>query len=249
MKKEKQPQKEWKNKTVSDGFNTAIEGVFETIRSERHMKFHAFATILVVVIGLFINLNRYELLALIISIALVWMAELFNTAIECCVDLISPGYHLLAKKAKDVAAGAVLLTAFNAIIVGYLVFSKHLGKQLKGSFRVIRSSYQNKTVLIFILVSVLVILIKLLTKTGTPTKGGLPSGHSALAASIFTIISFLTNNPKIFYLTLLLLILVVQSRVEGKIHTLYETMVGVLLGSGITYLILYFLQYQNWRIL
>lgn len=239
----KKHESEWKNKKMTDGFNTAIEGVFETIRSERHMKFHAFATVVIIVLGLFINLNRYELLALILSISLVWLAELFNTAIECCVDLSCREYNLLAKKAKDVAAGAVLLSACNAVIVGYLVFSKHIGRQLQGSFRFLRTSYQNKTVLIFIVVSLVVILIKLLTQKGTPLKGGMPSGHSALAASIFTIIASLTNNPKIFYLTLLLLILVVQSRVEGKIHTLSETLIGVFLGSSITYFILQVLQY------
>lgn len=241
MKKNHQP--DWKNKRLTDGFNTAIDGVFETIRSERHMKFHAFITVIVIVLGLFINLNRYELLTLILSISFVWLAELFNTAIECCIDLSCKEYNLLAKKAKDVAAGAVLLAAFNALIVGYIIFSKHIGNQLQGSFRFLRSSYQNKTVLIFIVVSLVVILVKLFTRKGTPLKGGMPSGHSALAASIFTIIASLTSNPKIFYLTLLLLILVVQSRVEGKIHTLFETIVGVFLGSTITYLILHLLQY------
>lgn len=236
-------QPEWKNKRLTDGFNTAIEGVFETIRSEKHMKFHAFITVLVIVFGLFVNLNRYELLTLILSISFVWLAELFNTAIECCIDLSCKEYNLLAKKAKDVAAGAVLLAAFNALIVGYIIFSKHIGNQLQGSFRFLRSSYQNKTVLIFIVVSLVVILVKLFTQKGTPLKGGMPSGHSALAASIFTIIASLTSNPKIFYLTLLLLILVLQSRVEGKIHTLFETIIGVFLGSSITYLILQLLQY------
>lgn len=237
---------EFKNKKMTDGFNSAIEGVFETIRTEKHMKFHVFTTILVIVLGLFINLSRYELLALIISTSFVWLAELFNTAIECCVDLTCQEYNLLAKKAKDVAAGAVLLSAFNALIIGYLVFSKHIGIQLQQSFRVFRTSYQHKTVLIFIVVLSTVLLIKLITQRGTPLKGGMPSGHSALAASIFTIISFLTSNPKIFYLSFLLLILVIQSRVEGKIHTLFETIVGALLGSSITYIILYFLKYKIW---
>lgn len=91
---------EFKNKKMTDGFNSAIEGVFETIRTEKHMKFHAFTTILVIVLGLFINLSRYELLALIISTSFVWLAELFNTAIECCVDLTCQEYNLLAKKQR-----------------------------------------------------------------------------------------------------------------------------------------------------
>lgn len=75
-------------------------------------------------------------------------------------------------------------------------------------------------------------------KRGTPLRGGMPSGHSALATSIFTIITFLTDNPKIFFLTFILVVLVMHSRIEGKIHTLFETIMGGLLGWIVTYIIL-----------
>jgi diacylglycerol kinase (ATP) len=83
-----------------------------------------------------------------------------------------------------------------------------------------------------------VILLKLFSKKGTPLKGGLPSGHSALAASISTIISALTRNTKIMILVFLMLILIMQSRVEGKIHTLLETVLGAFIGWIVTYSLL-----------
>lgn len=230
--------KKWKEQGVTESFNVAFEGLFDAIRTERHMKFHCFCTIIVLILSLFLDLGKYDVLALIISITLMWLAELFNTAIESCVDLVTQEYHPLAKRAKDIAAGAVLVTSLNAVLVGYIVFEKKITFHLRNAFYIFKNSYQHTAVLIFGIIIVLVICIKLIFQRGTPLRGGLPSGHSALAASIFTIITFLTNNPKIFFLTLILVVLVMHSRIEGKIHTLFETVMGGLLGWGVTYLIL-----------
>ena len=152
--------------------------------------------------------------------------------------MVTQDYHPLAKKAKDIAAGAVLVTSLNALLVGYIVFEKKVTFHFRNAFYIFKNSYQHTAVLIFGIIVILVICIKLTFKRGTPLRGGLPSGHSALAASIFTIITFLTNNPKVFFLTLILVVLVMHSRIEGKIHTLFETIMGGLLGWGVTYLIL-----------
>ena len=230
--------KKWKEQGVTESFNVAFEGLFDAIRTERHMKFHCFCTIVVLILSLFLDLGKYDTLALIVSITLMWLAELFNTAIESCVDLVTQEYHPLAKRAKDIAAGAVLVTSLNAVLVGYIVFEKKITFHLRDAFYIFKNSFQHTAVLIFGIIVVLVICIKLTFQRGTPLRGGLPSGHSALAASIFTIITFLTNNPKIFFLTLILVVLVMHSRIEGKIHTLFETVMGGLLGWGVTYLIL-----------
>ena len=137
-----------------------------------------------------------------------------------------------------VAAGAVLVTSMNALLVGYIVFEKKIPVYLKDVLKVFKDSFQHTTVLVFVIVIMLVIIIKSFFDKGTPLRGGMPSGHSALASSIFTIITYLTHNPKIFFLTLILVVLVMHSRIEGKIHTLFETVMGGLLGWGITYLIL-----------
>ena len=171
-----------------------------------------------------------------------WIAELFNTAIESCVDMVTEEYHPLAKRAKDIAASAVLVTALNALLVGYIIFEKKITFQLRSAFYIFKRSYQHTALSIFVIIIIIVICLKLLFKKGTPLRGGIPSGHSALASSIFTIITFLTNNPKIFFLSLILVVLVMHSRIEGKIHTLFETVIGAFLGWGVTYLILLLLK-------
>lgn len=227
---------------ITQSFNVAIEGIIETIRTERNMKFHAFSTILVLMIAVFLGVSRMELIALSISMSFVLVAELLNTAIESCVDLMSPGYNILAKRAKDVGAGAVFIAATNALIVGYLVFHKRVAGEFDKFFELLKDSYANVIVFILIFLVVLVIGIKSFFRKGTPLRGGIPSGHSALGGALFTGIFFLTDDVRIFYLSLFLLILVLQSRVEGKIHTVLETIIGAVLGMGITYLFLSLLE-------
>lgn len=228
----------WKHLGVTEKFNVAFEGIFETIRTERHMKFHCFCTIIVFILSMFLEIGKYEALAIVISVSLTWIAELFNTAIESCVDMVTEKYHPLAKRAKDIAAGAVLITALNAIFVGYIVFEKKIVVNLRQVFFILKDSFQHTVLTVFTLVIIIVICIKAIVKKGTALRGGFPSGHSALASSILTLITSLTDNPKIFFLALILTILVIHSRIEGKIHTFFETVVGAFLGWAITYLIL-----------
>ncbi|STO31678.1 Undecaprenol kinase [Fusobacterium necrogenes] len=228
----------WKNIGITEKFNVAFEGIFETIRTERHMKFHCFCTIIVFIFSLFLDIGKYDAIAIIISVALIWLAELFNTAIESCVDMVTEKYHPLAKRAKDIAAGAVLITAINALFVGYIVFEKRIILNMKEAFSFLKASYQHTVLSIFVLIVVVVICIKAITGKGTALRGGFPSGHSALATSILTLVTALTDNPKIFFLTFILTVLVIHSRIEGKIHTFFETLIGAFLGWAITYLIL-----------
>ncbi len=228
----------WKNIGVTEKFNVAFEGIFETIRTERHMKFHCFCTIIIFILSLFLDIGKYEALAIILSVSLIWIAELINTSIESCVDMVTEKYHPLAKRAKDIAAGAVLVAAINALFIGYIVFEKKIVMNMRDIFFIFKKSYQHTVLAIFVLIVILVISIKAITGKGTALRGGFPSGHSALSTSILTLITSLTDNPKIFFLTLILTILVIHSRIEGKIHTFFETMIGAFLGWSVTYLIL-----------
>jgi diacylglycerol kinase (ATP) len=107
-------------------FGHAFRGVAVALRSEVHLQFHAVATVLVLGLGGYFQLSLTEWALVALAIASVWAAELFNTAIEALTNLASPGYHPLAGKAKDVAAGAVLLAALGAVVVGGLVFGPRL---------------------------------------------------------------------------------------------------------------------------
>lgn len=103
-------------------FGHALRGVGAALRSEVHLQFHALSTVVVIGLGFYFGLGALEWALVALAVAGVWAAELFNTAVETLTNLVSPGYHPLAGKAKDVAAGAVLLAALGALVVGALVF-------------------------------------------------------------------------------------------------------------------------------
>ena len=103
-------------------FGFAFAGIGALLRTQRNAQIHAAATIVVALAGLFFGVSLHEWIALILSIALVLALEALNTALEAVVDLVSPQPHPLAKKAKDVAAGAVLIGAIGAALVGCLIF-------------------------------------------------------------------------------------------------------------------------------
>ena len=114
----------WRRRVAS--FGHAGRGVWSALRSEVHLRFHAVATVAVLGLGFYSGLGRLEWALVALAVAGVWTAELLNTAIEALTDLASPDFHPLAGKAKDVAAGAVLLAAAGAVVVGALVFGPHL---------------------------------------------------------------------------------------------------------------------------
>lgn len=117
------PEGLWRRRVAS--FGHAGRGVWTALRSEVHLRFHALATVVVIGLGFYCGITRLEWALVAISVASVWTAELLNTAIEALTDLASPAWHPLAGKAKDVAAGAVLLAALGALVVGVLVFGPY----------------------------------------------------------------------------------------------------------------------------
>lgn len=107
-------------------FGYAWSGLRGALRTETHLRFHALATVAVIVLGAALPLTRMDWALLTLAIGAVWAAELLNTALERLTDLVSPAMHPLAGQAKDVAAAAVLLTAAAAAIVGLLVLGPPL---------------------------------------------------------------------------------------------------------------------------
>ncbi|MBC8083766.1 MAG: diacylglycerol kinase family protein [Hymenobacter sp.] len=103
-------------------FGYAFRGVRAALRSEVHLRLHALATVLVTGLGFYCRLSGLEWALIALVVGLVWSLELVNTAVEAVVNLASPEYHPLAGRAKDVAAGAVLVGAMTALVVGLLVF-------------------------------------------------------------------------------------------------------------------------------
>jgi diacylglycerol kinase len=125
-----QEQNELTRRMIS--FRYAFEGWSYVLRTQHNAWIHAAATIAVVVLAFWLELSRVEWSILVLTIALVWIAEFANTALEAVIDLISTDYHPLAKTAKDVAAGAVLISACAAVIVGLIILGPPLWARIIG---------------------------------------------------------------------------------------------------------------------
>ena len=116
-----------KSKNLAESFKYAFSGLFESLVKERNFKIHVCAAVCALVSAIYFKISVLEFICLLISITMVLSAELINTAIEAAVDLFTGDrLHPLAKAAKDAAAGAVLITAINAVAVGAAIFFKRL---------------------------------------------------------------------------------------------------------------------------
>jgi len=112
-------------KKFLNSFKYAFNGIKHCFRSENNFKVHTLAAIVVVVLGAWSKLSRWEWCILVFCIGLVLCCEIFNTAIEKLVDLVSPSYNDKAGKVKDIAAGAVLVAAIVSFIIGSIIFISH----------------------------------------------------------------------------------------------------------------------------
>jgi len=220
-----------------EGFNAAVEGFVYVLKTERNMRIHFLAAVFFIILGISLNFSATELMALCVTIALVLMAEMFNTAVELIVDLIKSEMHPVARIIKDVGAGAVLISAINAVIVGYILFSRRIPFSIEAEMLRIKQSPIHLTFIALILVFGASIIGKLLFHKGTPLRGGMPSGHSAIAFSIWTIIAFLTNNSIVVGLSFLMAFLIARHRVKDAVHTIWEVIAGAILGVLLTTLV------------
>ena len=112
----------WRRVKYKQRFLNAFRGIYIVFKTTKHIFIHFFATLIVFLAGLYFNLSNFEWIVIIFCIGLVFISEAFNTAIEIDIDLTSPLYHPYARDTKDVAAAAVMLSVFTAIIVGLIVF-------------------------------------------------------------------------------------------------------------------------------
>ena len=111
-----------KMKKIRNSFKYAIEGIWTSFKTERNMKIHIFIMILAIIAGIILKINKSEWIICIILFAIVIGSELFNTSIETIVDMVMPEKNEKAKIAKDVSAGAVLVVAIGAAIIGLVIF-------------------------------------------------------------------------------------------------------------------------------
>jgi diacylglycerol kinase (ATP) len=221
---------------VFQSFNYAFEGVIHVLRTQRNMRIHFAIAAGVLVLAFVYDVTRIELIALMIAIAFVLIAEMVNTAVEATIDLSTPSFDPLAKIAKDIAAGAVLIAAANAVAVGYLVLADRLARPSARLVNELGDAPINLTVIALVLTIIVVIGVKAVTGRGTPLKGGLPSGHAALAFGGWAAITFIVVDHRIVvsFVALIMALLVSQTRVEAGVHTPFEVAIGAVVGTLVT---------------
>ncbi len=218
-------------------FNYAIQGIVYALRTQRNMRVHFLTAAAVLAGAVVLDISRLEMIALLFAIGLVLTAELVNTAIEAVVDLVVDRPDPLAKVAKDVAAGGVLISALIAVAVGYVVFFDRARDLAESGFGFVQRSPVHLTVIALGLTGLAVIAAKAYTRTGTFLRGGWPSGHVALATAAATAVGYATQNSAAAVLALFIAALVAQSRLENETHTIAEVGVGALSGLLITTLL------------
>lgn len=214
-------------------FKVAFSGMVYTFRTQRHMRIHLYVTLFIILGALVLNLRTREILVLLFMINFVLVAEMFNSAIEATVDLVSPNYHPLAKFAKDISAGAVLITTIMAVTVGVLIA---IGDDAWERIRVALTAEQPATPIAWrillgcLLLFVVVVIGKGLGKRGSVLRGGLVSGHAAYGFFFAGTVMFVSDSPLITALAMVLAIIIAQSRWEAKIHSVSELVLGATVG-------------------
>jgi diacylglycerol kinase (ATP) len=219
-----------RSKSPVASFRHALNGVLLSFKTQRHLRIHFVMAVLVLIAGFVWRLNRAELLVLVGAISLVILTELFNTALETVVDLVTAEYHPLAKVAKDVAAGAVLVASVNAALVGVLLFLDVEQIQRRLKYPEAHADAVQTFAVGFVMLLILLVIWKVSGGKGRFLQGGVVSGHAAIAFFLCTIILLIAQHPLVAFLAILMALLVSQSRVETGIHTVREVLFGALLG-------------------
>jgi len=223
--------------SIIESFNFAFEGIIHVLRTQRNMRVHFAVAIVVLVAGLWIGVSKLELIALLLAIAFVFITEMINTALEQAIDVATTAFDPLAKLAKDIAAGAVLIATVNAVAIGYLVFSGEVADRSSRLLDRLRDAPANLTLIALVLTILIVIATKAYTGHGTPLRGGLPSGHAAIAFAGWMAATYVVGGGHRFLissLALIMALLVAQTRVESGIHSTLEVAYGGLLGALVT---------------
>jgi diacylglycerol kinase (ATP) len=223
-----------KSPSILDSFNYAFEGIIHVLRTQRNLRIHFAIAVVVLVVAILVDVTKLELIALLLAIGFVLVAEMINTAIEGAIDVATSSFDPMAKLAKDIAAGAVLIAAINAVAVGYLVFSGKTATRTARLIDRVRDAPAELTIVALVVTVIVVIAIKAWTGSGTPLRGGLPSGHAAVAFAGWIALTYIADPGHRFLISaiaFILALLVAQTRVESGVHSSLEVLLGGLLGA------------------
>ncbi len=217
--------------------NFAVEGILQGAKSQRHLRYHFFSAAAALFVSYLLGISRSEFLLIALAVIIVISAEMLNTAVESIVDLISPEFSEKARMAKDIAAGAVLITAFGAAVLGYIILFPYMKSFFIQGVYIAKHSKEEISLIAFILVLIVVIIGKAYSGKGHPLSGGMPSGHSALAFAVWVSVTYTTENFLASLFSFILAAMVAHSRVAVKVHRPWEVIAGGIIGSSLTFLL------------
>ncbi len=233
-----------KNDNFLEACHNAVNGIIYAATTQRNIRIQLVLAVIVMLLSLAYGLETTEFLCLVFAVFLVIFAEMINTAIETVVDLFVDVYHPKAKIAKDVAAGAVVLAACNALIVGYFIYFK--AENLKAvSDSIFNNMIKSPMHLAFVAIMLVVIAVIAVKASYSKKKvrgqlikeGFVPSGQTALAFAALTAIWINSRDIVTFTLALVLSILVAGNRMYNNARTRAEILFGACMGVLIVLLI------------
>ena len=219
-----------------DSWINAFNGIIYATTTQGNIRKQLLIAVAVMLVSLLFNLTRAEFLCLMFTVVLIILAEMFNTAVETVVDLYTDLYHPKAKIAKDVAAGAVVITAVNALIVAYFLFFDKISDIGLNFIRNIANSPVHMAFIGIFLIIILIVYLKAASSTNKNKllkNGFSPSGQAAMAFGATTIIWISTTNIVVLTLSFVMAILVCVTRIEAKKKTLGEVILGALTGIAV----------------
>jgi diacylglycerol kinase (ATP) len=215
----------------------AIEGILHAAKTQRHMRYHLYASIIVLIASFLLGISWTEFSVLVILTVVVLSIEMLNTSIEVITDVLFKEYDQRAKTIKDIAAGAVLISAMGAAVIGYVILFEPVKNLFYRGLGAAKHAPSDISVVALVVVLILVVITKAFFGKGEPLRGGMPSGHAAVSFSIWIAVTMISESFMPSMLVFIMAILIAQSRVSVGVHRPVEVLVGALLGISVTFLL------------
>jgi diacylglycerol kinase (ATP) len=215
--------------------NHAIEGILHAAKTQRHMRYHFYTAIVILIVSFSLGINWSELVILITLSIIVLSVEMLNSALETITDILFRDYDERAKRIKDMAAGAVLITAMGAAVIGFVILLEPVKNFFYSGLSIAKHAKSDVAIVSLIVVLIMVVLTKSFFGKGEPLRGGMPSGHAAVSFSMWVAVTMISESFIPSLLVLFMAVIIAQSRVSTGAHRPLEVIVGALLGMTVTF--------------
>jgi diacylglycerol kinase (ATP) len=224
------PLRKWVQST-----NHAIEGILHAAKTQRHMRYHFYAAMIILIVSFAIGISWWGMVILITLSIIVLSVEMLNSALETITDILFRDYDERAKRIKDMAAGAVLITAIGAAVIGFVILFEPVQNFFYSGLSIAKRAKSDVAVVSLVVVLIMVVLTKSFFGKGEPLRGGMPSGHAAVSFSMWVAVTMISESFIPSVLVLFMAVIISQSRVSTGAHKPLEVIVGALLGITVTF--------------